>query len=225
MATNSEQSSAQQIKMNFENYKYHIMDVPYILGIDCSGVYAHKDGLDQDVIKSLEDMHWKRDRVLMPKLKGHGSGDYRFFVGLISTQYFESRVKFDTLLSEEWESSEPSDNYLLPIKTTEQISLEEVLQLFNVELSCDFSYYSKNLDELELDLGYKMSNLDVNNDSLIKKLEEELYSNMMVKIFGKDHEGKAVNFQEFRRLFCDGNETYGTAQRGDYYFIFYHETS
>jgi len=70
----------------------------------------------------------------------------------------------------------------------------------------------------------------------MKKLEGELFYHQAVKIFGdkEDDEDdvsdertgqKSVTFRDFRLLFTDGDETYATARRGEYYMLFFYLTT
>jgi hypothetical protein len=81
----------------------------------------------------------------------------------------------------------------------------------------------------------KVSDLDLKNVQALKKIEQELFYSLMVKIFGEDEivsaedDSKPDNndtlfeksfiLRDFHQ-YLDGNYMYGSARRGDYYLIF-----
>ncbi|CAG0891532.1 unnamed protein product [Cyprideis torosa] len=69
-----------------------------------------------DVMKRLtERPNWNRDeKVLSTTLRGSGSGEYKFYLCYIPTDFVESREKLDSLLADEWEFAESADNVLEP---------------------------------------------------------------------------------------------------------------
>ncbi|CAG0905433.1 unnamed protein product, partial [Darwinula stevensoni] len=217
------------IKTCFEQGTYTVLLVPRVLtaeGAQRSGVYVHKDGLHLDEIKWFEDMDWGRDRVLMPTLKTSSYGDYVLHVGLIDTKYFESREQLDSLYSKDWQDAEPCYPDAT-VTTVEQVSFREALKLMTVDIWCDMDYFLANRDEMEKDLGRKLPNLDLDDKDLLKQLEDELFYKQSVKIFGReegDDEKSAVTFTDFRHLFFDGNERFGTARHGKHYVVFFHVT-
>lgn len=215
-----------QITMNFESGSYSLMEVQRILEIDDSGVYVRKDGLCQNEMESLVNKNWRRDKVLTPKLKASSYGDYCLTIGMIDAKYFESREKLDFLYAQEWRCSGRCDPDR-PVTTFERISFEEALKFLTVTLSCDMDFYLGNRDEMEKDLGRKLDNLDLNNNNVMKQLEEELFYYQTIKICGVNEEDEkpAVILRDFRRLYANGNEWFATAIRGEHYFIFYYVTS
>ena len=225
MAKKSEKTSCLEIQRKFETFKYLVLDdTTCVLEVSYSGVYVHKDGpLNQDVVKSLSGRRWNTDKVLCQKFKGSSSGgEYKFFLKLVPTNFFESREKLDALLSEEWRFDEPSDNLLPSIETVERISFKEALKLFRVKLSCNMEYFLENRTQLGTDLGRA---LDGEFD--VKQVKDELFLKLVFNIFGpeEDDEDGQVSFKNFRQLHYDGNDMYGTAQRGDCYFVFHYLTS
>ena len=220
------EASAQDIITNFESGKYTLHQVPRLLDIEHSGVHVHKDGLQQDIIKSQEFINWLGNRVLIPKLKGSSYGDFYLDIGLIGTQYFESREKLDSLYANEWsdEDDDPDDSE--PPFMRERISLKEALELLTVTISSNMDYYLANRAEMEKDLGKKLDSLDLSDESVLKQLEGQLFDNQMTKIFGEEEcDGVAVILTDFHLLFRDGNSAYATAKRGNYYWIFLYNTS
>ena len=93
----------------------------------------------------------------------------------------------------------------------------------------------KNRDELEADLKRQVSDSDLKNKNTLKRIEEELFYNQMLKLFGDDEKAasedslktndddtlfeKSFILREFHK-YLNGNFTYGSARRGDYYLIF-----
>ncbi|CAG0902787.1 unnamed protein product [Darwinula stevensoni] len=217
------------IKTGFEQGTYSVLLVPRVLtaeGAQRSGVYVHKDELHLDEIKWFEDMDWGRDRFLMPILKTSSYGHYVLHVGLIDTKYFESREQLDSLYSKDWQDAEPCYPDAT-VTTIEQVSLREALKLMTVDIWCNMDYFLANRDEMEKDLARKLPNLDLDDKDLLKQLEDELFYIQSVKIFGReegDDEKSTVTFTDFRHLFFDGNERFGTARHGKHYVVFFHVT-
>ncbi|CAG0892076.1 unnamed protein product [Darwinula stevensoni] len=191
------------IKTGFEQGTYSVLLVPRVLtaeGAQRSGVYVHTDGLHLDEIKWFEDMDWGRDRVLIPTLKTSSFAD--------------------------WQDAEPCYPDAT-VTTVEQVSFREALKLMTVDIWCNMEYFLANRDEMEKDLGRKLPNLDLDDKDLLKQLEDELFYKQSVKIFGReegDDEKSAVTFTDFRHLFFDGNERFGTARHGKHYVVFFHVT-
>lgn len=213
------------VAANFESKTYSLRRVPRFLQIDPKGVHLHKDGRNQDEIKSQENLDWTRDRVITPKLKGSSYGGYYFDIGMISTKYFESKEKLDSLYANEcWSDAEPGDSET-PIQK-EKISLDEAVKLLTVTISCSMDYYLANRDEMEKDLGKKVDSLDLNDKNVLTQLEKELLYNQMTTIFGDDNdENGEIILTDFHILFLDGNHAFATARRGNFYWIFYYCTS
>ena len=219
------EASAQDIITNFESGKYTLHQVPRLLDIEHSGVHVHKDGLQQDIIKSQEFINWEDNRVLIPKLKGSSYGAFYLDIGLIGTQYFKSREKLDSLYANEWSDADDSDDSG-PLFMRERISLKEALELLEVTISSNMDYYLANRAEMEKDLGKKLDSLDLSDESVLKQLEGQLFDNQMTKIFGEEEgDGGAVILTDFHLLYRDGNSAYATAKRGNYYWIFLYNTS
>jgi len=233
MATQASNTSSTQAVMDrFESREYSILNVPRVLEMDGTGMYVHSDGPYQDAIKSLEALNWEREKLLTPKLKGFGWGDYTFLISVINTKYFETREKLDGMYSEEYRKD-------CPVSNVERISFEDVLKIMTITISCNVEYYLSHRDEMEKDLGRRLKNFDANNKDMMKKLEMELFYNQVVKIFGEDNDGddnvtkgeehetveKVLTLRDFRLLYADGNERIASTQRGNYYFLFLYITS
>ncbi|XP_018014196.1 uncharacterized protein LOC108671210 [Hyalella azteca] len=221
------QSDARQ---KLESGTYSLMQAPLVMAVDSTNqVYLHKDGPNQDVVKCLQGQDdWSSDKVLTPKLKASSFGDYDFSLGLIPSIYFESREKFDSLYSQEWQDAEPFDPNKT-VETVEKIPFEEALKQLTVTLSCNMEYYLANRDEMEQDLGRKLDSFNAEDESFMKRLERELFYNQVIKIVGESEDDDkatcSVMLKDFKNLFYDGNDTYATARRGDHYLIFQHATS
>ena len=96
-------------------------------------------------------------------------------------------------------------------------------------------FYLKNTNQLDTDLMRKVSDLNFKNVQALKKIEQELFYRLMIKIFGEDEivsaedDSKPDNndtlfeksfiLRDFHK-YLDGNYMYGSARRGDYYLIF-----
>jgi hypothetical protein len=105
-------------------------------------------------------------------------------------------------------------------------SLKEALARLSVTLSCNMSYYLANKCELDKDLNRQIStDVDLEDELVLKKLEQELFYNMMVKLFGTSadddvhadggsilHE-KSFMISDIKLLDDDGNEMVITAKR------------
>jgi hypothetical protein len=117
---------------------------------------------------------------------------------------------------------------------SKKTSLREALALLSVDLSCNMSYYVANKSELEHDLKRRISaDVDLKDDLVLKKLEQELFYNMMIKLFGylgyqsadddvqvdgeKILYGKSFMIRYCKLLHDDDNEMVITAQRENFY--------
>jgi hypothetical protein len=204
-------------------------DAPRILYIDTSGIFINKNAPYPNEIESLEDMDWERDKIQTYKLKETSYGDLQFKIEMINTKYFDSREMLDKLFV--------SKDRQTPFSNMEQISIEDALKYFSIELSCNMDYYLKTNHEIEKDLNRNNVNIDLNDELAMKKLEKELFYNQMLKLFGeieatsddiiisKDGDDKiffekAFILKDFHMLFMDGNYRMATARRGNYYLIF-----
>lgn len=219
------ESALEIITAGFESGKYSLTEVPLLLTIECkSCVYFNKDWPQQDELEALEQEHW--NKVLAPKLKARIYPDTWLFIGVIHSMYFESRDKLDAVLSREWKTFDP--DYSKPVINYKEITFQDALSdLFSIKVWCNMDYYLSHDGEMEKDLGRKLKNIDSNNNSAMKDLENELFFKNSIDIFGNinDEEEKAksaVIFRDFRLLYSGYDFKYATAERGDYYLIFFH---
>ena len=161
----------------------------------------------------------------MPKLRGESYGDFTFLIGLVCMQHFSNREQLESLVLEDYDDERNVD------ESYELISFSDALEKLTVTLSVNMDYYRSNLDELEKDLGRKMSNFDESNAAEMKSIESELFYNLTVQLCGEEGEEgassdeKLVMFKEFKMLFRDGNDAVATAYRDKKYFIFWYTTS
>ncbi|CAF3006029.1 unnamed protein product, partial [Rotaria sp. Silwood2] len=167
------------IKEKFERGIYSLKSVPRILDMDVTGIYINKNGLYPNEVESLEDMDWERDKLLTQKLKATSYGDWQFHIGMINTKHFENREKLDDMFVNKSERTISE-----ACKNTERISIQKAIELFGIEFSCDMDWYLKNQNAIEEDLNRKLLSLDLNDEYLMKKLEQELFYNQMCKLFG-----------------------------------------
>jgi hypothetical protein len=219
-------SAIDRIKDKFERHVYNLDYVPRVLAVTCCGVQVHKNGPNQDELKSLEgDADWETDSFFTPKLKGCSYGDFYLYAGLIGTKYFDSREKLDNLYGEWW-------GVTLPVTYVERMSLKEALKVLDVDIMCDMEYYSSNPVEIEAYLGRKVDNLGAGDKEMMQHLEPELFYSQAVKIFGANDEDvdqqtgqKTLMFEDFRLLYLDGNVRLATARHGSFYVLLRYSTS
>ncbi|CAG0887267.1 unnamed protein product [Cyprideis torosa] len=202
-----------EIRDKFQTLKYKLLDdTPCLMELDYTGnIYVHKNGLlsKDDVMKRLSERpNWNRDeKVLSTTLRGSGSGEYKFYLCYVPTDFVESREKLDSLLADEWEFAEPADNVLEPseIGTVDKIYFTEALERFHGEI-----WFVEDPSKPDVPAA---------DDKLLQKSLFDLFG----PAEGDDDDGR-VSFRNFRQLFFDGNDMYGTAERGDRYFVFYYQT-
>jgi len=151
-------------------------------------------------------------------------------IALINTKHFESREKLDEMLL-----ANSTLTSKVPCQNIDRISFQKALDYFGVKISTNMDFYLKNRNELEADLKRQVSDSDLNNEKTLKRIKKELFYNQMLKLFGDDEKAAAEdNFTtkndgtlfnksfiliEFHK-YLNGNYTYGSARRGDYYLLF-----
>jgi len=221
------------IKLQFESGKLKLIkEVQFIIQMDCSGVYTRPQGpAPNGEIQSIQvdKKQWGKARQLSEKLKGHGYGDYELSIGIISNKYFESRDKFDYLYSDMWleKSERESSEIIKPLKVIKEISFEKaLLEIFKVTLSCNMDYFSQHRHIVEQDLERRVTEEDLEDGKLMNELQADLLHCQLVKLIGPDdQDSDSVTLKDFRKLYSDGNFVYASAQRGEYFYIFYFVTS
>ena len=210
------------IKENFEKGIYELEAIPYIIEIRGGNVKINKYAPYPNEIKSLESSYFNSDLIETNKLISPYR-DSEFSVGTISTEHFESREKLDSLFLK-YVNKPFSQNY-------EKISIDEAFQMLNVDVSCNMEYYLDHKEEIEKDLDRKVDESELIN---VNKLEQELFYNQMLKLFGTEdvpesfdeslnkeepNYEKACMLKDFHIL-CEENFHYATAQRGNHYLVF-----
>jgi len=215
------------IKEKFERGIYSLNCIPRILDVDVTGIYINKNGLYPNEVDSLEDMDWERDKVLTPKLKATSYGDWQFHIGMINTKHFESREKLDDMFVHRNERTDSEE-----CKHIERISMQKALDLFGIEFSCDMNWYLKNRNAIEDDTNRQVSDIELTDGNLMKKLEQELFYNQMCKLFGETEDDqnkpqddgtiyeKCFIIKDFHILFYYQNYIFASGQRGNYYLLF-----
>jgi hypothetical protein len=225
------------IKEKFKRKILCIWKIPTNLSMDDSNVIAYKYNSTQISIDDIEKSDY--EKIPINKLKANRVSSWDFSITKISCDYFDSKDELDQLFIEE----ELELVGVPPIcgKTIERISIENVLKQFEIDFSCNMSYYLDHQDEIEKDLKRKIDlNSKMNNETELKRLEQELFYNQMCELLGENEDDyiqkdekalmgseemlyeKAYILRNFRMLFDDGDKMFGTARRGNFYFLFYY---
>jgi hypothetical protein len=219
------------IKDKLEKGIYLLENIPRIMDMSgYEGIFINKNLPYPNEIESIENMDWPRDKVQTHKLKATSYGDWGLDIGMINTKHFENRQKLDEMLL-----LQVSSYAKKPCQDIERISIQKALDFLGIKLSINMDFYLKNKNELESDLMRKVSDLDLKNEHIYKKIEQELFYKQMLKLFGDDEKAAAEDhlkidddstlfeksfiLREFHK-YLDGNYMYGSAKRGDYYLLF-----
>ncbi|CAF1290022.1 unnamed protein product [Adineta steineri] len=226
MAT-TDLNNTMSIKEKFERKIYSLDCIPRILDMDAPGIFINKNGPYPDEIESLEDMDWERDKLLTPKLIATSYGDWKCTIGMINIKHFENREKLDDMFIDKSERtiSRNCSNF-------QRISIDKAMKLLKIKFSCDMNWYLNNQSAIEEDLQRQVLPLDLNNEYLMKKLEQELFYKQMCKLFGEmeDDDNKPQDddtiyekcfiLKDFDMLHSYENYKFASAQRGNYYLLF-----
>lgn len=207
----------QNIKNKIDDGSYCLSEAPLILSIENDKVYIQKEGFNQDKLEGVNS-----DMMITPNLRAscHG-GEYYLNIGMINTNYFENREKFETLFSSCWEGAEEEFTGKKGL-FFEQISLQTALKdAFSIKFKCNMEYYLSDRDALEKDLGHNTENYSM------KTIKKELFFKLSLRILGNESnkeetELSTVILRDFRILFDNGNEVFAAARRGTYYLFFYY---
>ncbi|CAF0755474.1 unnamed protein product [Adineta steineri] len=195
--------------------------------MDAPGIFINKNGPYPDEIESLEDMDWESDKLLTPKLKATSYGDWECTIGMINIKHFENREKLDDMFIDKSERT-----IFDTCSDFQRISIENAMKLFDIDFSCDMNWYLNNQSAIEEDLQRQVLPLDLNNDYLMKKLEQELLYKQMCNLFGEIEDDnnkpqdddtiyeKCFILKDFYMLYSYGNYKFASAQRGNYYLLF-----
>jgi hypothetical protein len=165
--------------------------------------------------------------VRTPKLVATCFGEWQASVKRVSSSYFKSRKNYEEFLL----PRRMRDGEKTPI-VLGKISLREALALLKIDVTCNTSYYLANRAELEHDLKRQIAaDVDLGDELVLKKLEQELFYNMMIKLFviqSDDDDvqvdgenifyGKSFMIRDYKLLHECGNEMMITAERGFFYF-------
>jgi hypothetical protein len=153
--------------------------------MNTSNVYANKYAPYPNEIECLKNFTFIKVRV--EKLKATKFGSWQLAISKINCEHFDSKDSLDKIfMDEEFELKT-----VPPIcgRTIEKISIKNALKQFNIEFSCNMSYYFTNQDEIEKDLCRKLDsdlNSILNNKMELKRLEQELFYRQMCKLFGQN---------------------------------------
>ena len=167
------------IKENLEKGIYLLENAPCILEITgYEGIFQNKKLPYPSEIDSFERK--KFEKVRTDKLKVINVGDWELSISMIKTIHLENREKLDEMLV--------ANTGLATVKTPDQsierISIQKALDYVGTQLWIDMDYYVSNRNELEADLMRQVSDLDLRDQTVCKRLEQELFYNQMLSIFG-----------------------------------------
>jgi hypothetical protein len=204
---------------------YQLTSAPRILNIDDSAdVYINKNGCYPDEIESFENFDMERDHVITNKLKANVDGsDFNFAISKIKISHFESREKLDNMFVF-------FPQFITSKLEFKEISIQNAIEKFRIVISCNMDYYIKNRYEISVDLNREISDFELNNEHLKKKLEEELFYKQMCNLFGESDEDdkspengsnyeKQFILKDFH-IFYLSETIVGTCKRGNYYLLF-----
>ena len=224
------------IKEKLEKNIYSLDSSPRILYMNrIDGIHMNSNAPYPGEKEALDASLLAKDvEIPTQKLKATSFGDWFCEVRIINSKHFDNREQFDNMYIEKSERTIYSDRV-----SANRISIQNALQKLGITVSINIDYYLDNPIELENDLNRKIDfNLDFNKENL-KKLEQELFYNLMCKLFGKGESGdnnvpveadndenralynKAFMINDFRLLSFDGNDAFATAKRENYYLMFY----
>ena len=221
-------------KEQFESQEYDMFSIPRVLDMDNDKVSINKKGLYPNELESMlkNEEDWEdSDLVLTEKLKVSSCGDWQSHIDMINKIHFESRDKFDNILMRRCKLTIPKD-----IKNIERISIQNALKQLYITLTINMDYYLEDRNRIETELNRKISDLDLKDDKTRKRIEQELFYAQMCKIIGVAETDdniddltnedtiyeKSFVLKDFRLLADDGNFMHATAQRGNYYLVFFY---
>ena len=92
-------------------------------------------------------------------------------------------------------------------------------------------YYIKNRNEILIDSNRNILDLELSDEHMKKKLEEELFYKQMCNLFGESEDGdkSSVNgsnyekqfiLKDFHIFYLTDDTIVGTCKRGNYYLLF-----
>ena len=225
--TTTDLSDTMSIKEKLESGIYSLDYAPRILDMDVTGIYINSSGPYPDEVESFEHRNWPKHKVQTSKLKARSYGDWQFNIGMINMKHFENRDKLDDLFLDKSQR-----------KTTERcikvdrISIQNAIKLFHIEFSCNMDWYLKNQHAIEEDLNRQILPLNLNDEHLMKSIEQELFYNQMYKLFGETEDDqnkpeddetiyeKCFIIKDFHVLHAYQNYMFASGKRGNYYLLF-----
>jgi hypothetical protein len=222
-----EVQAAMSIKEKLECGNYQLTGAPRILNIDYSAdVYINKNGCCPDEIESFENFDMERDHVITNKLKANVIGDFNFHISKIKISHFESREKLDNMFVY-------FPQFITSKQEFKEISIQNAIEKFHITISCNMDYYIKNRNEIIIDLNRNISDFELSDEQMKKKLEEELFYKQICNLFGEIEEDdkstengsnyeKQFILQDFHIFYID-ETIVGTCKRGNYYLLFLYE--
>lgn len=244
MATNSTTPDLEQdielIREKFEKGKYTVDSIPVILFMDETGVHISRNP-EPNLIEYSQIYSHSSESCRMPKLnvlfgiqlidhylKKH---DFDAWIRKVPKCYFKSREMLQEVMIENDIVFKRNNAIRVP-KVFTNISMREALKQMIISCWCDMTYYCANKSELEADLNRSISpEIDLNNEQVLEKLEDELFYVNMCKLFGPEIDDdksdinnalyeKSFMLKNFSVFYNDGNEIQAIAERGQDYFMF-----
>ena len=158
---------------------YLLEKAPLILEITgYEGIFQNKKLPYPSEIDSFERK--KFEKVRTDKLKVMKAGDWELCISMIKTIHFENREQLDKMLV--------ANTRLATVKSPDQsikrISMQKALDYIGTQLWICMDYYLSNRNELETDLMRQVSDLELRDQTMCKRLEQELFYKQMLSIFG-----------------------------------------
>lgn len=217
------------LKEKLEKREFPLDKAPCILDMSNRNVFVNKEAQNPNELASFEDYnsYWEEARVLTQKLKVDSYGSWELGIAVINTKHFENRQTLDRLFFAQYEI-EPE------IKQYGKISIQEAIEMCQVEIGCNMDFYLQNPNEIEKDLNRSVDICSIkDNIEALKRLEDELFYNQMCSLFGDDVDdfendqdessdkfNKVCTVKEFAIFIRDGNSVFATGRRGDFYLLF-----
>ena len=149
------------------------------------------------------------DLVETKKLLVESYGDWELLACLLNSKDFNSREEFDDWTIEKHLRINEEE-------MVKEISLEDVLDRLDVEISPNMAYYLEHRDELEKDLNRRLNDLSELKDP---RLEKELLYKQLCQIFGNDNSSDTDNeymLKDFKLLENMGDSRTATAKKGKF---------
>ncbi|CAF1100197.1 unnamed protein product [Brachionus calyciflorus] len=176
------------IKEKLQKGIYLLEDLPPILEITgYEGIFINKNLQYPIEIDPFENIKWQREKLKIDKLKVINKGDWELTISMINTEYFENRDKLDDMLIADTRLAVKKE----PRQNIKRISIQKALDYIYTQLWINMEYYMKNRNELETDLMRQVSDLELKDEQIRQRIEQELFYKLMLKIFGSDEKAVA----------------------------------